>query len=579
MFGTNISGTREDFEEFKVTVKLPFRKNENFCGRDAILEQLYHVLHPSNASGNISGRKTAILYGMGGVGKSQIALEYAHRVRFSRGYTSIFWIDAENSSRTDKSAIEVMKQLVAHYAKKWHSSPDFAEIANSLGIPGKIDDSGRLMPGATDNGLEAFHDWLRKKENRDWLLLIHNKDKAEVGDLNKILPTCNWGSVIITSRLSNLRRYGKCIEIEGLEGEAGLELMLKNSRISQQSLDGSELAEAKEIIAALGGPPLALDQAAAYICSKQITFSAFRKKLNALAMEITFKSELSEHSLSSYKDSVFTTWELSFQELCADARRLLLLCAFLSNDDVPEELFRRGKKAVDWILEDDDRLEKAMEDLFAFSLVKRKNSGDSFWIHPLIHTWARERQTNSTVRRQNAETAITLVASTIVINDNERSSADWIFARRILSHLNVCQENISEYLSGSDNTPKGAEASSAIGSAYEQLGFFNAAEVSYRSALTSFEKTLGSDHPSTLATLNDIASVFREQGRYKEVVEMFQKTLAGREKALGSHHPSTLITVNGIASVFSDQGRYSEALEMHQRALSGNEAALGSDHL
>ncbi|KAL7265846.1 hypothetical protein RUND412_011627, partial [Rhizina undulata] len=343
--------TREDFEEFKVTVKLPFRKNENFCGRDAILEQLHHVLHPSNAPGNISGRKTAILYGMGGVGKSQIALEYAQRDRFSHGYTSIFWIDADNSSRTNESAVVVMEQLVAHYAKKWHSSPDFAEIANSLGIPGKIDDSGRLTQGATETALEAFHGWLRKQENRDWLLLIDNKDKVEVGDLDKLLPTCNWGSVIITSRLSNLRRYGKCIEIVGLEGETGLELILKSSGISQQSLDESEIAEAKKIVAALGELPLALDQAAAYVCSKQITFSAYRKKLNELAMNVTFKTDLSELSLSSYKTSVFTTWELSFQELCDDARRLLLLCAFLSNDDIPEELFRRGKKAVDWILE------------------------------------------------------------------------------------------------------------------------------------------------------------------------------------------------------------------------------------
>ncbi|KAL7274021.1 hypothetical protein RUND412_003092 [Rhizina undulata] len=116
--------TRDDFEEFKVAVKLPFHANPNFCGRDVVLEQLNQILHPSNASG---GRKTAILHGMGGVGKSQIALEYAHRDHSPHGYTSIFWIDADNGSRTNESAFEVLEQLVTHYAKKWRSSPDFGD--------------------------------------------------------------------------------------------------------------------------------------------------------------------------------------------------------------------------------------------------------------------------------------------------------------------------------------------------------------------------------------------------------------------------------------------------------------------
>ncbi|KAL7272911.1 hypothetical protein RUND412_004263 [Rhizina undulata] len=138
----------EDFDEFKVPVKLPFLRNENFCGRDSILEQLDKILHPTDTSGKISGRKTAILYGIGGVGKSQIALAYAHHDRFSQSYTSVFWFDAGNNSRTHDSALEVMEQIVAHYAKKWSFSPNYPEIANTLGIPGQIDNAGRILPSA-----------------------------------------------------------------------------------------------------------------------------------------------------------------------------------------------------------------------------------------------------------------------------------------------------------------------------------------------------------------------------------------------------------------------------------------------
>ncbi|KAL7265878.1 hypothetical protein RUND412_011594, partial [Rhizina undulata] len=152
-------------------------------------------------------------------------------------------------------------------------------------------------------------------------------------------------------------------------------------------------------------------------------------------MKVTFRKRLLDPSLSAQKDSVLTTWELSFEELNDDARHLLHICAFLSNEDIPEELFRRGKKAVNWMMEDEDRLDDAIESLLTLSLIKRKESAESYWIHPLIHVWARER-TDNTMRRQNAEDAVSLVASAIDLDRNKKSLDDWIFERRILSHLN-----------------------------------------------------------------------------------------------------------------------------------------------
>ncbi|KAL7269951.1 hypothetical protein RUND412_007351 [Rhizina undulata] len=218
---------------------------------------------------------------MGGIGKSQIALEYAHCDRFSRGYTSIFWIDADSDFQTKASAFEVVKQLVSHYAKKWYSSPDYSVIANTLGIPGKIDDSGRILPSVTETALEAVHNWLEKKENRGWLLLVDNKDK-DADDFSRLLPSCNWGSVI----------------------------------------------------------------------------------------------RLAGRNLSPEKASVLTIWELSFQELCDDARQLLQLCAFLDNEDIPEELFRRGKEVVDWILEayQDLGLYNQAEDSYQRALARQEKA-------------------------------------------------------------------------------------------------------------------------------------------------------------------------------------------------------------
>ncbi|KAL7272680.1 hypothetical protein RUND412_004505 [Rhizina undulata] len=193
-------------------------------------DPLMRVAAPTN-----SRRKSAILHGMGGVGKSQIALEYAHR--FSHCYSSIFWIDVDGSSRKAKSVYAIVAQLVNHYATKWpSSSTGFEEIAKTLGIPGELDPSGKISQDAIDVAIKAVHAWLSAQENRGWLLLIDNYDKAEEGELDNLIPTCDWGSIVVTTRLPDLQRFGKCVMVEGFGAEAGLRLLLESSGKAQQNV-------------------------------------------------------------------------------------------------------------------------------------------------------------------------------------------------------------------------------------------------------------------------------------------------------------------------------------------------------
>ena len=110
-----------------------------------------------------------------------------------------------------------------------------------------------------------------------------------------------------------------------------------------------ELGEAMKIVEELGQLPLALDQVGAYISSLQIDFSSYRKRASR-NLEAVLRRPSAESDLPLPKSSVLSTWELSFQELDEDAAQLLHICAFLSNEDIPEELFRRGKTAVKWVL-------------------------------------------------------------------------------------------------------------------------------------------------------------------------------------------------------------------------------------
>ncbi|KAL7265806.1 hypothetical protein RUND412_011667, partial [Rhizina undulata] len=245
-------------------------------------------------------------------------------------------------------ACKIVEQLAAHYASKSRSEPDYQAISNFLGIPGKLDSSGKIIQTATEQAIEAVHTWLAAENNRGWLLLVDNHDRARAEELEKLIPMCDWGSVLVTTRLANLDRFGELVEVEEIGAEAGLELLLKSSGKHEKPLIDSELGEATEIVKALGELPLALDQAGAYIRYLKIRFSTYRDRLEK-GMEASFRRSVEGFGLPPDKASVLTTWKLSFQELHEDARKLLYLCAFLSNDDIPHELFHRGKGAVGWI--------------------------------------------------------------------------------------------------------------------------------------------------------------------------------------------------------------------------------------
>ncbi|KAL7269771.1 hypothetical protein RUND412_007547 [Rhizina undulata] len=556
---------RNDFAEFNVPVKLPFAKNPNFCGRRDILDRMHGILAPDpNIRGSSSSRKTVVLHGMGGIGKSQIALEYA--CRFSDEYTSIFWIDADDISLVKDSAFQAMEQLKDHYATRWRSSPDFREIAHTLGITGRINDLGKFeMDGSlSEVAMKRLHDWLSKSKNQGWLLLIDNIDKVEEGYFNELLPPCPFGRVIITSRLSNLHSIGECIEIEGFGARDGLELLEKISGKAQQNLENSERGEAREIVKRLGELPLAINQAGVYIFKLKIKFATFRERMHdATTFPIPLKPD---------RASIPATFELSFKELSLEAKNLLQICAFLRNEDIPDELFRRGKNAVPW-MKDENKLDEAIGSLFAFSLAKRKGSGDSFWIHPLMHSWVRDRN-NYLTQRKIAEDTISLLGASIEKNKHKRRTDDWIFERRISIHLEGL-ERIPWFSSDLDNfSIKVADALSSIASAYENLGFYKQAEAQCLRAITVYEKELEENHPSSLDTLHCMGAILWKQNRYDDALNFYRRALSGKEESIGAGDPSTLCTVNAMALVFDSKLQFDEALKLHNRALEG----IGSDN-
>ncbi|KAF8477588.1 P-loop containing nucleoside triphosphate hydrolase protein [Kalaharituber pfeilii] len=545
------------------------RRNSDFVGREDLLEQLNWEIEEGAATMDII---QVVLYGMGGIGKTQLALEYIHR--HCKDYSSVFWINAASEQTTRISFSHIMQRLVKHHAtlSDSDSEPDYSHIGRLLGMAGKLDQAGKFtvqQPSEEQHVVDAVKEWLITKNNTKWLLVIDNLDDIESFDINDYIPSAPHGTVIITSRRPESTQGRRGLEVQQMDNSEAEELLFKSAK---RDFEKIPLDAAATIVHKLGYLPLAIEQAGAYIHVRQYSFSRYLKEYNTNVTHLLSK----KWKVGKHDRSVFAAWDLSFNAIQSQnpkAAGLLLLCGFFDNNDICEELLRRGMK----LPMNDTSLGNSIHTLFSYSMAKRKDSDDSFSIHPLVHMWSQWKLEMEPERyTKKAIEALLVVASAIAIPASRRCEVeDWVFERRILPHIFVVERHMkslemenTQILTAVDN----------LCLVYKNHGYFRKAEEMYNIVLAAREKLLGPNHPDTLSTVYHMAVVHRRQGQYNKALECYERALAGEEKVLGADHPSTLETVTSMGVVFDYQGQYNKALELYERALAGTEKALGADH-
>lgn len=215
------------FNESKVPLKLPFARNKEFLGRDEVIDQIHSGLTFTEGS---TVRKEIILVGMGGLGKSQIVLEYAYR--YQSQYSGVFWLDVRNATTVNNSALRVLEQLVAHYSTKHHGKTDYSLVAQDLGIPGQLDSgTGQLSSNALRAPSEIVKAWLTKEQNSNWLFIFDNYDNPGPGGLSteEFLPSCGHGHILVTSRVRSacieFSDAAEVIEVPEFDKEVAISLL------------------------------------------------------------------------------------------------------------------------------------------------------------------------------------------------------------------------------------------------------------------------------------------------------------------------------------------------------------------
>ena len=324
------------------------RRNANFTGRESILESLSTALQ--------SGQKTAItqqaIYGLGGIGKTQLALEYAWR--HSSAYDIVWWLRAEDASTL---------------------SSDYTALATKLNLPKK--DAKRQVIV-----IEAVKEWL--DHHSGWLLIFDNA--REFGAISNYLPNAPSGHALITSRNQNWNNsFCTPLEIKVWSRDESIAFLQKRTG---QSDDRAADALAKT----LGDLSLALEQAAAFCVARQKSFAEYLDLFASRRAELWKR----EKHPDNYPDTVATTWSLAFRavERVSWATDILNLCALFAPDAIPRTLmtkaltrYAKNKGVAEPV--DTMQIDDAIEALSIYSLVKPET--EQLSIHRLVQTVAQER--------------------------------------------------------------------------------------------------------------------------------------------------------------------------------------------
>ncbi len=326
---------------------VPYRRNPFFTGREALLSLLHDSLTRSGATALTQAQAQAIS-GLGGIGKTQTALEYAYR--HSHLYHYVLWVSAATPAA-----------LLSDYVK----------LATLLEVPGRDEQDQHKT-------VEAVKDWLSRQ--RDWLLILDNADDLELAA--DYLPGGNStnGYVLLTTRAQNAGAVADLVDVEKMGKDEGALLLLRRARILAQTAaleqaTPKDRAGAEAIVAAMDGLPLALDQVGAYLQETSAPLTDYlrlyeRRRADLLARRGRLPP--------GHPDTVATTWSLSFQQVeqaNTAAAELLRLCAFLAPDGIPEELLSEGPTDLGEVLgpttADEYLLNEAIEVLRRYSLVRR----------------------------------------------------------------------------------------------------------------------------------------------------------------------------------------------------------------
>jgi tetratricopeptide (TPR) repeat protein len=564
--------------------RLPFESiGDLFKGREDSLAALRKRLRDSGAA---PITQPLAISGLGGVGKTRLAVEFAHR--FKNDFTALLFVSADLPTSLDANLASLC---------------DF----NALDLP------EQEAPEQEDQKQAVLH-WLR--ENPGWLLILDNVDTPEAANaVYKLLKEVRGGQVLITSRLADWSGAVRGQSLSALTREAAVSFILDRTapnecgtagRRSPSPEDDAECAN--RLAEHLDGLPLALEQAAAYIATKRRTLreylDEFERNLKRTARWYD-KEHAGSPDKAPYPNSLLATWTTTVGSLAPLSRAVLTLAAFLAPDPIPVDLFLKNETAVrDAVslldappddtapgtpipsapvaddLEDDDdfTVADALAELSRYSMI-HDYGAKTFTVHRMVQRVVRDKVAESG-QRDWVLRILTMMNE--YMPDEADDARTWPVVEPLRGHTTAV---FSWYDAKKGEVENDRELVVGIGRAMNCMGTFFFGKGQYaesesllRRALEGRERALGPEHPDTLTSVNNLAVLLNSKGDLAAAEPMYRRALEAQERVLGPEHPDTLTSVNNLAVLLEKKGDLAAAEPMYRRALEAQERVLGPEH-
>jgi tetratricopeptide (TPR) repeat protein len=562
---------------------VPYPRNRFFTARDEFLRSL----HETFLSDREHSIYTQAISGLGGIGKTQIALEYAYR--YSTDYHAIFWLKGDNS-----------EDLRA----------DYMRLAALLNLPERNEADQNIV-------IAAIRRYLSQASR--WLIIIDNLDTFEL--LEELIPTRGQGDILITTRRQATGAIATLCKIEKLTFDEGALFLLRRAKIITQNvsldmLPAASVEYARTICQRLDGLPLALDQAGAYIEETKISLSSY---ITLYKKHETALLKQRRKFATGHPASIATTLALCIEQAKQHnpaSLELLSVCAFLHPYAIPIALFSTGTPdlgpTIHALISDELAFNSALETLLDLSLLHRNSDTETINIHRLVQVILRDEMGVDT-QRFWAEHVITALSRLFP----EPEIGVWQQCQQYLPHALLAadlvkQWNLSSpetarllYLAGSylyeiasytdarklceqaltideqvygDEHPETARTLHCLGNIYESQGHYTDAQHYYERAIAIGERTWGPEHPDTARLLNDLGEHFQMSSQFPLAEDYYRRALSIRQKFFGIEHPETASSLNNIAGICEEQGRHAQAQPLYEEALRLRERLRGPQH-
>ncbi|KAL8387701.1 hypothetical protein RB595_009726 [Gaeumannomyces hyphopodioides] len=563
---------------------IPFDRNPDVVARSSIFAELETLLPPSP-----NGRSAA-LWGLGGSGKTQVALEYAWR-RAEDPACSVFWVHADDEATFAQS---------------------YKKVAEELGLE---DAKGEKLLEEVKQRIQAEPCWVLVLDNADNLRLF-GVGRAEAG-LLAFVPHSATGTVLWASRdelVSRLVGVRRSINVARMTDEEAMTLF----ETAWGRTIGDEMDDAKALLSELDRLPLAISQSAAYLRQTDMPIKGCLSKLRdgQERWDVLKQSRFDRHRRVGVPNSILETWAISIEQIRVEnsmAYNILHVQVFLDNENIPFELIQKAATLGDGDCGDEETVRKAAARLRHFSFFAEHTDGLIYDMPKLIQEAARHK-----LRKEDAAhfaRAALRVMTDLFPKPNDlwglwdpcekylahaQRAGEWAelsgqaaetatLLMRISHYLHNCgrwRENESVDIKAyelrkkalGDRHPDTIWSMAGLAATYHAQGRYDDAEKIYRNALALRREVLGERHPDTIRSMGNLAATYYAQGRHDDAEEIYQDALKLQREVLGERHPDTLLNMHYLAQARYELGRKKEAVEMMEKCYEQRCAVLGADH-